>query len=257
MLTIALKLAITPLLIGGASLAARRWGNRVGGLLVALPLTSGPIAFFLAVDHGPRFAADSAVGMLAGTISQVAFALTYRAVARQGWRFPFLAGVAAFAVATVLLGNLHAAVLPTFVLVAVVLAAATVIIRRGQQAVPPRPAVRLPWWDVPLRMLVATAIVCSITAIAPVIGPHLAGLLSPFPVFGVVLALFARRVEGQAAATSVLEGLTLGLASPAVFFAALALTLPTLGLTAFSIATAAAAGTQVVSMLATPRAVTA
>jgi hypothetical protein len=34
---LALKLVLTPVLIGGASLAARRWGPAIGGLIVALP----------------------------------------------------------------------------------------------------------------------------------------------------------------------------------------------------------------------------
>jgi len=44
--TLALKLTITPFLILAASLASRRWGEAVGGWLVGLPLTSGPVAFF-------------------------------------------------------------------------------------------------------------------------------------------------------------------------------------------------------------------
>ncbi len=57
MQTLALKLAATPLLIGAATLAGRRWGQAIGGWLVGLPLTSGPIALFLALDHGTQFAA--------------------------------------------------------------------------------------------------------------------------------------------------------------------------------------------------------
>ena len=34
---LAVKLVVTPLLIGGASLAGQRWGHQVGGWLVALP----------------------------------------------------------------------------------------------------------------------------------------------------------------------------------------------------------------------------
>ncbi len=51
-----LKLVLTPVLIGGASLGARRWGPTVGGWIVSLPLTSGPVVLFLALDRGPAFA---------------------------------------------------------------------------------------------------------------------------------------------------------------------------------------------------------
>jgi len=45
--TLALKLVATPTLILLATLAGRRFGNAIGGWVVALPLTSGPIALFL------------------------------------------------------------------------------------------------------------------------------------------------------------------------------------------------------------------
>ena len=35
------KLALAPLLVVGSSLAGRRWGHEVSGLLVALPLLLG------------------------------------------------------------------------------------------------------------------------------------------------------------------------------------------------------------------------
>ncbi len=81
---VASKIVVTPLLIGAASLAGRRWGHHVGGWLVGLPTTTGPAAFFLAADHGTGFAGDAAVGMLAGTSSQAAFAVAYRAFVRRG-----------------------------------------------------------------------------------------------------------------------------------------------------------------------------
>src|SRR5215467_12960426 len=99
-----LKLALTPALIGLASLAGRRWGPSVSGWLVALPLTSGPVTFFLALSHGTSFAAAAALGTLTGTLSQPAFCLTYGWVAlRCNWLVAFLAGVLAFATCTIVL----------------------------------------------------------------------------------------------------------------------------------------------------------
>ena len=70
---LALKLVLTPILVGAASLAGRRWGAAVGGWLVGIPFTSAPIAFFLAVDFGQKFAAPAAAGIMDGTASQAAF----------------------------------------------------------------------------------------------------------------------------------------------------------------------------------------
>jgi hypothetical protein len=253
MQNLAVKVVVTPLLIGGASLAGRRWGDQLGGWLVALPLTSGPVAFLLAIDHGVDFAATAAVGMLAGTISQVAFALAYRGLARRGRMPALVGGLLGFAVSTLALSWLHWPALATFGLVLTALASAYLLIRRttpgepGSSGTPPR-------WEIPARMLVATGVVLAITAAAPVIGPRLAGLLSPLPVFGIVLAVFSHQAHGPTAAVGVLDGLVVGLLAPAVFFLAVALGLPALRLVAFAFATVAALIAQASTMLALPRA---
>ena len=191
--------------------------------------------------------------MLAGTISQVAFALAYRGVATHGWRAGFAAGSAVFAASTLGLACLHWSALPTFALVIATIAVGFVLTRRPDRSTPSAlVAARPPRWDIPVRMAVATGVVVAITALAPIIGAHLAGLLSPFPVFGVVLAVFTHHSHGPSGASAVLDGLVMGLAAPAVFFLALALTLPTLGLISFVIATVAAVVTQACTMFAIP-----
>jgi hypothetical protein len=92
-----LKLAVTPALIGGASLAGRRWGAAVGGWLVGIPFTSAPIALFLALDHEVSFAASASVGMLLGTISQAIFCLAYSWSASRGFSGSRLSAPAAWA----------------------------------------------------------------------------------------------------------------------------------------------------------------
>ena len=81
---LALKLVLTPALIGAVSLAGRRWGLGVSGWLVGFPLTSGPVAFFLALDQGVGFAAAAAVGSMTGAGAQAAFCLLYGRLARRG-----------------------------------------------------------------------------------------------------------------------------------------------------------------------------
>ncbi len=84
-----LKLVATPLLILGASLAGRRWGESVSGWFVGLPLTSGPVVFFLALEEGAGFAASAAQGCLAGTAAEAGFTLGYAIAARHaGWGTP-------------------------------------------------------------------------------------------------------------------------------------------------------------------------
>ena len=72
--TLPLKLLLTPTLIAAASLAGRRWGPAIGGWLVGLPFTSAPVALIVTLTHGTGFGSAVAVGILAGTASQVGFA---------------------------------------------------------------------------------------------------------------------------------------------------------------------------------------
>jgi hypothetical protein len=224
--TLALKLVLTPVLVGGASLASRRWGSAIGGWLVGIPFTSGPIAFFFALDPGPRFAAGAAAGILAGTASQAAFCLGYAWTAqRRGWVLSLVAATAVFGVVTVVLRPLA---LPTpvyFVAVLAVLAVSLSLMPRVSRR--SNASIEFPRWDIPARMIVATVFVVVLTSAAPLLGPRLAGLLAPFPLYAGVLATFAHRVEGTAPAVGVLRGLLLGLFAFAAFFLVLAEVLET------------------------------
>ena len=72
-----LKLILAPIIIGSASLAGRRWGPATSGWIVGMPLTSGPVIFFLAITHDIPFAANAIRGTLSGGISLIAFCLIH------------------------------------------------------------------------------------------------------------------------------------------------------------------------------------
>jgi hypothetical protein len=239
-----LKLVLTPVLIGAASLAGRRWGPAVSGWLVGLPLTSGPIAFFLVLNEGPSFARAASIGTLAGAISQACFCLAYGWLGvRLRWPVSLLAGSVAFAASTVALRSLHLPLPALFIAVVLALIVALELMpRRPERG---SPSVAVPRWDIPARMIVATAYVVLLTALAPALGPRLTGLLSPFPLYAAVLAVFAHHLQGPEAAASVLHGLLLGLFSFAAFFLVLAGLLERAGvLTAFAAAIVAALACQ-------------
>jgi hypothetical protein len=195
---------------------------------VGFPLTSGPVAFILALDHGASFAAGAALGTLAGTTSQVLFCLGYSWAARNShWPIALAAGSLGFAAATAVLEALP---LPMALLLLVALGtllAALHLLPNRREAGPVGPA---PRWDLPVRMSIATLLVLSLTGFAPALGPRLTGLLSPYPLYAAILAAFAHQQRGPAAATQVLRGLLFGLFAFAGFFAALAVLLERVGI---------------------------
>jgi hypothetical protein len=255
-----LELCATPALIGIASLAARRFGQAVGGWFVALPLTSGPLLFFVALQHGHRFAATTAVGALGGCGSEVGFCLGYRLLARHG-RWPALAAGslvyagAASAIRLLPLGpGLPVPLLPLLAGVLAAIAAGLVVVRAARWE-PGEP--RLPSrWDVPLRMAVGTGVVVVLTEVAPALGPRLAGLIVTYPLLTAILAVSAQQLDGPRGAGEVLRGLLLGLTGLAAFLAAVATLVPRIGLAAFAVAVAAALVFQALSLRPARRATT-
>jgi hypothetical protein len=217
MAAVLLKLLITPALIAATTLLARRWGPAAGGAIAGLPLTSAPVSVFLALEQGPAFAAAAAGGTLLGLLSQAALCWTYSAVARRtGWWPSAIAGVAAFLAMTLALRPVSLPVWPRFALVSALLMLTAAAIPAATAA--PR-AERPPRWDVPARMAVATMMVLGLTAVAAWLGPIWTGLLSPFPVFALVLGAFTHRAEGPGAAAALLRGIVLGSLAHAVMFA--------------------------------------
>jgi hypothetical protein len=250
-----LKLVVTPALIGAATLAGRRWGQSIGGWLVGLPLTTGPVAFFIALDHGESFAAAAVVGSLAGAVAEVAFSLAYGwSALRRSWPTALLAGTVAYGAVAALVQGLALGAVALFALVIVALAVSLRLMPRGAPGTAP---VVPPRWDLPARMVLATTVVLVLTALAPRLGARWSGLLATYPLFAAILTAFGHRLQGAGAAIGVLRGLLFGLFSFAGFCLVLALGLVPLGIaTAFVAAVAVALLAQGISLwrLRAPRA---
>jgi hypothetical protein len=223
-----LKLVVTPLLIVVATLVARRWGPGVGGWLAGFPLTSAPVSVFLALEQGPDFAAGAAVGTLLGLTALAVFCLVYGRAARHvGWARSAAAGLGAFGACLAALGTVAEPLPAAFALVCVTLglvAALLPVTTTGRSNVKP------PAWDLPLRMVVATTVVLLVTAAARHLGPMVSGLLTPVPVFLLVLAVFAQRSQGPDASVRVLRGGVMGSFAFAVFFLVVGALLGRLGI---------------------------
>jgi len=239
MMILTFKLVATPLLILVATLASRRWGQSLGGWLVGLPLTSGPVAVFLALEHGPVFARSAAIGSLEGTAAHVFFVLGYiRLASGANWVVPLLVGTCAFILSGLTLAGFHLSSIAMTGLDLFLLTGALWLTGISGAA---DERVQAPRWDLPLRMAIATLIVLGITSFASMLGPTLSGLAATFPVFATILGIFAHRHGGPLAAQRVLRGLLLGLFSFVGFFLILSETLERAHVvTAFVLATSVA-----------------
>jgi len=244
----ALKLLLTPTLVGAASLAGRRWGPAVSGWIVAFPLTSAPITFFLAITQGEAFAATAALGILTGGISLAIFSVSYAWLARrQGWPLALLVSSLLFLASTAGLQDVLIPLIALFFTIILALFLALRLMPRTDRDLPAASAP--PRWDLPFRMIVAALFVVLLTDLAPVLGARLTGLLSTFPVFAATLTAFAHHQQGPASAARVLRGLLMGLFSFAGFYLVLSTLLEPAGIgPAFSAAILTALILQAISL---------
>lgn len=92
-----------------------------------------------------------------------------------------------------------------------------------------------------MRMVLAATFVVLITQMANPLGPQLSGLISPFPTFITLLAVFAHVQHGPAAAQQYLRSSVIGSLSFSVFFLVVSLLLVSMGpLWTYPLATIAA-----------------
>lgn len=216
-------------MIALATFAARRFGPAVGGWLIGLPLTCGPVALFLALEHGPGFAARVSTGFVAGVSAQAAFVLGYVSVALRGggWLPALVAGSVTFAATGLALDALGPS-LPALLAcaVAALIVGLRVVPAQGQVGCPPTR------WELPLRMGLATALVLAITGFASTLGPGLSGTATTYPLISTLLAVFVHRAAGAEAAVAVYRGLLAGLFALMAFASTLVLVLTRLPLAA-------------------------
>lgn len=240
---LALKLVLVPGLIATVSLAGRRWGPRVGGVLAGLPLVAGPVLLFISLEQGTAFAARAAVSTLAALTSVSAFFVAYAwASLRVSWRAGLLAGWIVFAAGAALV---HAARWQAWAALAAALAsfaAARILLPRGR-GVPTAPR-WLPW-DLWLRMAASLGLVLVTTSLAAWLGPELSGVLAPFPIASSVLFAFIHAQQGADVVLRFLRGLIPSMGSFAVFCYVLAAALEPLGVAGgFALALAVQLGLQ-------------
>lgn len=234
-----LKLTLVPALIGGVTLAGRRWGPSVAGWLSAFPVFSGPILFFIAVEQGPDFAAHAAAGTLSAVLAILVFGISYAwAASRYAWGWSVVAAFVAYFGAVLGLRFWN----PSLLVAAPAVFAALVIAPRLFPVVARKAhASSSGGSDMPWRMIAGAILVLLVTHFSSLLGPQLSGVFAMFPVMGSVLAVFSHRHSGAAFTVDLLRGMVLGYYAFAAFCLVLSLALPSLGIgPAFAVSLACA-----------------
>ncbi|GIF95845.1 hypothetical protein Cci01nite_09390 [Catellatospora citrea] len=236
--TLLLKLLLAPALVVGSSLAGRRWGAQVTGVLVTLPIVAGPILLITCLEHGTAFGAEAAASSLLGLVTLALFAVVFAWCSRRlRWLGALAVAWAACLAADLLVAQVT---LPAWWGLPVALAGIAV----ASRVMPPeaavtgaRPATAWPWWDLPGRAAATAALVVLVTTLSSALGPAMTGVLAPFPIATSVVAAFVLARHGSAETVRTLRGVLAGLVGFAVFCFTVAVSVDRWGVaTAFSLA---------------------
>lgn len=218
-----LKLTVVPLFIAAVTLAGRRWGSGVAGLLGGLPIVAGPIVVFVALEHGTQFGALAATAAISAIAGLLVFGVTYCWASIQ-WQWPtaLVCATGAWLVTAICL-----AAVPASPELALIIAGLSLVLT--PLALPPSgpsPASGGSLADLPYRMLTGALLTLSVTGAASTVGEVWSGLLAVFPIIGLVLAVFTHRTMGASQVARMYRGMVKGLYSFAAFFLVLAVLWP-------------------------------
>lgn len=223
---IVLKLAAVPAVVWLASLAGRRWGHRVAGLIGGFPLIAGPIILYLALGSAPRdLVADTAWVTMAVAPAVGVHCLVYAWMSRLTmprrvhWALCLLC---AWTVCVITELVLSAWVIkgPAGAALALGLASLVAMLMprvRVAVAVP-----RIPAFEIVVRMAAALLIAAVVMLGAEAFGPRISGALLAFPITASVLPAFTLYLYGADATIRLLSGFTVGLIGFVAYFYAFA-----------------------------------
>jgi hypothetical protein len=232
-----IKIIVMPLAVGFVTLVSKKWGNNIGGIVAGLPWVAGPIILFIALEQGVSFAVSTVSGIMVGIIGWFCFCMIYILVGRKHGPFlSLLAGYLAYLATCFILRSIisYFTIFQWWCLSL----AAFVLCLRFLPKIPPQTYFEAKplRFEIPLRMIMITLFVLTITFFAKVLGPNWSGILTPFPVMTAVLAIFTHHTQGIYQVRKVYIGLFTGMLGFSLFLYAQAIFLPQSSIvTAFSL----------------------
>ncbi len=177
-------------------------------MIATLPVSTGPLYVFLAIDHGAHFVSDSARMSVASTAAIIAFVAAHAIAAQRfGTVWSLLIATVAWMAAALLLQLRDW----SFVEVCLLYAGAFSVAIRGLRRyavvaeAPPIPRAR---YDLVLRALLVAMVVLLTTAASDSLGPAATGVLATYPVvFTSLIVILQPRCGGPFTAAVLVNGL--------------------------------------------------
>lgn len=224
-LILVLRMAVTAAFVITASIVTERAGPVIGALVATLPVSTGPVYIFLALDHDATFIAQGALTSLPINAATIVLGLVYTLLAqRHGVILSFIAAIFAWLMLAVVVQMVGWS-LAGGIAVNVVACAICLPLAQRFRAVK-MPPIRRRWYDIPLRALLVALLVATVVMLSSRVGPAVTGIMAVFPVvFSSLMLILHPRIGGRATAAVIANALWglvgFGIAIAVLYLAAL------------------------------------
>jgi hypothetical protein len=205
------KLIVMPIVMIIVTLASKKWGNTVGGLIASLPWVAGPILIFISLEQGKEFVVNSLPGVLVGIMGWLVFCSTFVVVGERYKAFwALIAGYIAYFIWGGLmkevldLYGMHTWYIITFLAVLIVLKLFPKVKNDAKESD------KKLKYDLLLRVMMITSFVLALTHFAKLLGPGWSGIMAPFPIMTAVLGVFVHYTQGNYQTRTLFYGLLFG-----------------------------------------------
>jgi hypothetical protein len=207
MLFFLFRILLAPLAVIAGSLAQRRFGHAVSGLIIGLPLASLPLLWLVALQHGTAFTSSMTGALLVGSIAEAVVLWLYaRLTIHLSPSLALIGALGAFALAAEAVSLLKLSALLAGLLTAIGF------------------AVALRWWPATsaisnstkgrsrlwLRAVLSAVFTLVLVSLAGRLGPVLAGLVDALPAMSLMMAFMTHQDHGSGASSRFLHGVTRG-----------------------------------------------
>jgi hypothetical protein len=177
------------------ALLSERVGPFFGAMVASLPVYTGPVYLFLALDHPPEYLARVTIGSVAACGVIPVFLLFYALMARAGHAMlpSLMVGLGAWLVCATFVQLYDWSLVEALLFAIPIYAVSLLLSRNFTDAAALKPTGRS-WVDLPLRVLLVAGIAGIVTAMSPFVPAKLTGILSIMPTVttGLIMVLHGR-----------------------------------------------------------------
>jgi hypothetical protein len=199
---LAVRMAAVAVFVVIVAMISERVGAFLGAMVASLPVYTGPVYLFLALDHPPEYLARVAIASMATCGVIPVYLLIYGLLARAGRSMvvSLSAGLIAWLLCAVFVQLYDWSLAEALLFAVPVFVVSLVLAPHFTDAVPLEAGKRA-WLDLAVRVLLVTIVVGVVNALSPFVPPQLTGILSIMPtVTTSLIVVLHSRIGGPATA---------------------------------------------------------